>query len=411
MNDLFDDHIGDALHRAAADIPGRGPGFGDVRRRVRHRRRVQTGFAVVPVLAAGGLLALRHSPVAVPLTPGALGPGAAGDPTTSNPLSDCYVTPMSTAPLTTAPWTTIEMTTIDPRLLETTVLGYGTTTIPAASTILPEQVTSSIGGVTAVTVAGDPTSSLGDEPTWSTAIEPPTSPDGVAATTIPCESTSPIVDGGVLSTSTLPPCLDAAGQPAVGPDCGPVSAIPYPWSSSVGLAGTAFAISSLEADPDAICQYFDGVLSGCDTGFTGYGAILGVLRSADGTEVYVFGASAPGVRVIFNMPDGSVREAIYGDGDWRIAWAIALPTGPVEAGAVIGLYPEGPEPGTLGTPDTIAFDEVGGGRVEDLSVLEVPVSGSTTTPMWGGSTTTSIWWNVDEWNVDNQTPDTGPSNG
>jgi hypothetical protein len=179
----------------------------------------------------------------------------------------------------------------------------------------------------------------------------------------------------------------------------------------VGLAGTAFAISSLEADPDAICQYFDGVLSGCDTGFTGYGAILGVLRSADGTEVYVFGASAPGVRVIFNMPDGSVREAIYGDGDWRIAWAIALPTGPVEAGAVIGLYPEGPEPGTLGTPDTIAFDEVGGGRVEDLSVLEVPVSGSTTTPMWGGSTTTSIWWNVDEWNVDSQTPDTGPSNG
>jgi len=90
MNDLFDDHIGDALHRAAAGVPGRGPGFGDVRRRVRHRRRVQTGLAAVPVVAAGGLLALRHSPVAVPLTPGALGTAGEGMPTTS-PLSDCYV--------------------------------------------------------------------------------------------------------------------------------------------------------------------------------------------------------------------------------------------------------------------------------------------------------------------------------
>jgi len=89
MNDLFDDHIGDALHRAAAGVPGRGPGFGDVRRRVRHRRRVQTGLAAVPVVAAGGLLALRHSPVAVPLTPGALGTAGEGMPTTS-PLSDCY---------------------------------------------------------------------------------------------------------------------------------------------------------------------------------------------------------------------------------------------------------------------------------------------------------------------------------
>lgn len=360
MNDLFDDHIGDALHRAAAAMPGRSPGFGDVRRRVRHRRRVQTGLAAVPVVAVGGLLGLRHSPVAVPLTPGAIGPDSTSDPSGGNPLSDCYVT---------------VATTIDPRLLEPTDMGHDQTTtigtLPASSTselttpptILPELATTYIGDIADMTVAGEPTSSIGGEPTLSTATQPTLSNFGVPSTTIPCDSTVPTIDIGVLATSTLPPCTNLS-------DCGPVSAVPDAWSSAVNFAGTSFAISSVEDTPDAFCQYFDGQLSGCDGGFEGYGAIASWLRSADNTEVYVFGVAAPGVRVIFTIPDSSIRsirEATYGDGDWRIAWAISLPASAVEVGAVLSLFPEGSEPGTFGTPETISLDDIAR-TVDDLPV-------------------------------------------
>lgn len=376
MNDLFDDHIGDALHRAAAGVPGRGPGFGDVRRRVRHRRRVQTGLAAVPVVAAGGLLALRHSPVAVPLTPGALGTAGEGMPTTS-PLSDCYV-----VATTIGKWsgpgstTTLEaFPVVDTAAVDATASTIGVVANSGSNTPAGDPTTSY--PVETTVVAGDPASTVAYSYVPTTSFGPSAMPS-----TIPCDGTTPVTLENGLPTTTMQPICD---QPATVQPCLDVPADPPTvWESGLSISGVVFRLTS---DPggnsDAICQWFHDTMSGCDGDLLGDGQILSILRASDGSQVLVFGVARPGVRVEFGLPDGNTMAATMGDGDWRIAWAIALPADLVDQGEmVLRLYPAGVEPGSDLTPDTMLVDAP---PAEDMSIIDLGPSGQ-----FGTTTTTSV---------------------
>jgi hypothetical protein len=357
-----------------------------VRRRVRHRRRVQTGLAAVPVVAGAGLLALRHSPVAVPLTPGALGTAGEGMPTTS-PLSDCYV-------------------------VETTAIGnwsgvLPTTTLAAfvdVDTAAADVTTTSIGGVaTSVSnsPAGDPTTSypggtystivMGDTASTVPGSYPPTTSFGPSAmpSTIPCDGTTPVTLENGLPTTTI---LAMCDTPATEPTCLDVPADPPTvWESGLTISGVVFRLTS---DPSGnsggICQWFNDTMSGCDGDLLGDGQILSILRSSDSNQVLVFGVARPGVRVALGLPDGSVLDATMGDGDWRIAWAIAIPAELSDivdqGGLVLRLYPAGVEPGSDLTPDTMVVDAP---PFDEMSVLDLNGSASggpdsTTTSLQGG---------------------------
>jgi|GEM_PF-2339704 len=390
MNDLFDDHIGDALHRAAAGVPGHAPGFGDVRRRVRHRRRVHTGLAAVPVVAAGGLLALRHSPVAVPLTPGALGTAGEGMPTTS-PLSDCYVVETT---VLSSDWTgmlPVETTVTAPLTGPSPEPGDPTSSIGGAARPEVGDTTSSYPGatsttITAVVVNGEPTDTT--LPAYSAT---PTTSYGPSAmpSTIPCDGTTPVTMENGLPTTTMQPICD---QPATVPPCLEVpTSEPTVWESGLTINGVVFRLTS---DPSGnsggICQWYHDTMSGCDGDLLGDGQILSILRSSDSNQGLVFGVARPGVRVALGLPDGSVLDATMGDGDWRIAWAIAIPAELTDivdqGGVVLRLYPAGAEPSSDLTPDTMLVDAP---PFDEMSVLDLGDSasggpGSTTTSLPGG---------------------------
>ena len=76
MNDQLDRALTDGLRRDAARMSGRGPGFGDVRRRARQRRQRTVVLGAAPALLGAAWLATRP-------TPASIGVGAGNAPDTS----------------------------------------------------------------------------------------------------------------------------------------------------------------------------------------------------------------------------------------------------------------------------------------------------------------------------------------
>lgn len=392
MNDLFDDHIGDALHRAAAGMPEHAPGFGDVRRRVRHRRRVQAGLAAVPVVAGAGLLALRHSPVAVPLTPGALGTAGEGTPTTS-PLSDCYVVDTTAIGNWSGvlPTTTLEaLPVVDTAAADVTTSSIGGVAASGSNTPAGDPTTSYPGGTSTTIVMGDPASTVPDSYVPSSYLPTTSFVPSAMPSTIPCDGTNPVtLENGLPTTTILPMCdTPTASSPCLEMPADP----PTVWESGLTISGIVYRLTSdPSGNSDGICQWFNDTMSGCDSDLQGNGRILNIVRYSDDGQVLVFGVARPGVQIEFGLPDGNTIAATMGDGDWRIAWAIALPADLVDildqGGLVLRLYPAGVEPGSDLTPDTMLVDAP---LFEEMSVLDlgatvtVPADASTTTSVQGG---------------------------
>lgn len=61
MTEALDQQIAESLHHCAARAPQRGPGFGDVRRRVRQRRQRHVAAAVVPAMLGTVWLGMRSA--------------------------------------------------------------------------------------------------------------------------------------------------------------------------------------------------------------------------------------------------------------------------------------------------------------------------------------------------------------
>jgi len=71
MNDQLDRTLADSLRRDAARVPGRGPGFSDVRRRVRQRRQRTVVFGTAPALLGAAWLVTRPGPASIGVGAGA----------------------------------------------------------------------------------------------------------------------------------------------------------------------------------------------------------------------------------------------------------------------------------------------------------------------------------------------------
>jgi len=226
-------------------------------------------------------------------------------------------------------------------------------------------------------MAGDPASTVAYSYVPTTSFGPSAMPS-----TIPCDGTTPVTLENGLPTTTMQPICD---QPATVQPCLEVpTGAPMEWESGLTISGVVFRLTS---DPggnsDGICQWFHDTMSGCDGDLLGDGQILSILRASDGSQVLVFGVARPGVRVEFGLPDGNTMAATMGDGDWRIAWAIALPADLVDQGEmVLRLYPAGVEPGSDLTPDTMLVDAP---PAEDMSIIDLGPSGQ-----FGTTTTTSV---------------------
>lgn len=213
MNDQLDRTLADALRRDAARVPGRGPGFGDVRRRVRQRRQRQVVLGTAPAVLGAAWLVTRP-------TPASIGVGAGGAVETGDTAS--------------------------------TVPGAGTRVEcrDAAGNLVLADV-SWVDGVATVEVSGStlpPTTSFGQEVTFPPSgiihCEMIDAEDILTATTIEVPTTVGLVD---LGSSVL--CIDASGR-GVGGEC-----LQFAGTNQVVISSTTTDrsfVMALSDDPVAI---------------------------------------------------------------------------------------------------------------------------------------------------------------
>lgn len=235
MNDQLDRALADSLRRDAARVPGRGPGFSDVRRRVRQRRQRQVVLGTAPAVLGAAWLVTRP-------TPASIGVGAGGAVETGDAAST--VTGAGTRiecrdadgnlVLADVSWVdgvaTIEVSgSTLPRWPSTTSFGQEITAPPPG--IIHCDMIDAVDVLTATTISwvGEPGSTFVCIGTSSSVVEP----------TVPylgsCASSTVTIDGGGTTTTGV----EVGLPPTPTPGLPPTSTLGLPPTSTLSLPTTS----------------------------------------------------------------------------------------------------------------------------------------------------------------------------